>query len=43
MQIEEMVAASGQTILYVEHDRRFCENTATALLDLDQFPPAGRG
>ena len=34
MQIEELVKNSGATMLFVEHDRAFCENAATRVVKL---------
>ena len=35
MQIEELLIAYRPTILFVEHDRAFCENVATKTVDLE--------
>lgn len=35
MQIEELLLEHAPTILFVEHDRAFCENVATKFVELD--------
>lgn len=35
MQIEELLVSFKPTILFVEHDRAFCENVATKVVRLD--------
>lgn len=35
MQIEALLADSKSTILFVEHDRAFCDNTATKIISID--------
>lgn len=37
MQIEELLLEYTPTIIFVEHDRVFCEKIATKLIDLDSF------
>lgn len=34
MQIEELLLEYSPTILFVEHDREFCENVATKIIEL---------
>jgi lincosamide and streptogramin A transport system ATP-binding/permease protein len=34
MQIEELIASHQPTMLFVEHDRAFCENVATKMVNL---------
>jgi len=34
MQIEDLIASYKPTMLFVEHDRAFCENIATKMVDL---------
>lgn len=36
MQIEELLLEHKPTILFVEHDREFCENIATKVVDLEE-------
>jgi len=36
MQIEELIRSSSPTMVFVEHDRAFCENIATRKLALDK-------
>lgn len=35
MQIEELLLGYAPTLLFVEHDRAFCENVATKIVELD--------
>ena len=35
MQIENLLLEYAPTILFVEHDRAFCENVATKSIDLN--------
>ena len=35
MQIEELIAAYRPTIIFVEHDRAFCDNIATKIVNLE--------
>lgn len=34
IQIEELLLEYSPTILFVEHDREFCENVATKIIEL---------
>jgi len=36
MQIEELIESFKPTMLFVEHDRAFCENIATKTVDLSE-------
>lgn len=36
MQIEEAILRSAPTMIFVEHDRKFCERTATRVIDLSR-------
>lgn len=38
MQIEELLLEYAPTLLFVEHDRAFCENVATKIVELDGNP-----
>ncbi|WP_339223717.1 Lsa family ABC-F type ribosomal protection protein [Paenibacillus sp. FSL W7-1332] len=38
MQIEELLLGYAPTLLFVEHDRAFCENVATKIVELDGNP-----
>ena len=38
IQIEELLRGSGCTVVFVEHDSRFCDRTATRIFKLDEIP-----
>ena len=40
MQIEELLLEYAPTILFVEHDRAFCENVATKIVELEGIQEA---
>ena len=43
LQIEELIAAHLPTMIFVEHDRAFCQRVATRTLDLSAASSAGNG